>query len=237
MKHIDENFFKMTESNEIKSVEDMLLPNERVLWKGKPKKFSYVISKSIGMMPFALIWGLIDFAIIFSLINQGAFKDAPKFLPFFLIGFFALHLMPVWIWLGSIIKAAKEMSSIEYVITTNRIIDIRGKKQPYIASEVNLSSLQKVNLKKGFVDKLLKVGDIYISGTEKKSIVLFDIPNCEFITNKIKELIQIPDTNQKTKFYTNNHECAHCGTYFDIKERHKCPSCGAPIKKDKDGVM
>jgi hypothetical protein len=145
--------------------------------------------------------------------------------------------MPVWIWLGSIIKAAKEMSNLEYIITTHRIIDIRGKKQPYIASEVKISELQTVNLKKGFSDKLMKVGDIYITGKEKKSIVLFDIPNCEFITNKIKELIQMPETNQKTEFYDNNYECAHCGSYFDVEKQHKCPSCGAPIKKNKDSLM
>lgn len=230
MKNIDENFFKMTEENKITSVNDLLLPKEKVLWKGKPKKFGYIMSKSIGMMPVALLWGAIDFSIIFSLLSQDGFTEGIGFFAIFLIGFFALHLMPVWIWLGSIIKASKEMATLEYVITNRRIIELRGKKHIYIQTEIDIVNISNISLKIGFIDKILKVGDIYLTGNGRKSIVLFDIPNSEFITRKLEELTSMPSNTKKSEFYSNNHECSHCGTYYDAG-KHKCPSCGAPTDK------
>ena len=231
MKHIDENFFKMTEENKITSVNDLLLPKEKILWKGKPKKFGYIMSKSIGMMPIALIWGAIDFSIIFTIFStDGFFEGGGAFLIFFLIAFFALHLMPVWIWLGSIIKASKEMASVEYIITNRRIVELRGKQRIYIQSEIALTDLQGISLKIGFIDKMLRVGDIYITSKAKKSVVLFDIPNSEFITRKLEELSKMSVTDKKTTFYSNSHECGHCGTYYDAAN-NRWPSCGATAEK------
>ncbi len=233
MKNIDENYFNVKEEIKISKPEELLTSGEKILWKGKPKKFSYVMSKSIGMMPIALIWGAIDFSIIFTVASSGGFAGGGFFLPIFLIGFFALHLMPVWIWLGSIIKAAKEMNSIQYVITNKRIIEIKGRGNLYVNTEINLTDMLGATLKVSFIDKILKVGDIYINGKKAKHLVLFDIPNSQFICSRIEQLCsnnKSTDNTRKTAFYANNHECSHCGTYFDAS-KNKCPSCGAPAEK------
>ena len=228
MKRIDENYFKQENGVQL-TVNDLLESHENILWKGKPKKSSYVLGKSLGMMPIAIIWGAIDFTILFTVLGQGGI-DAPMVI--FLIFFFALHLMPVWIWLGSMLKAAKEMNSIEYIITNKRIIEIKGVKSKYIEANVRLSDLSGASLKVSIIDKILKVGDIYVTGKNNKKVVLFDIPNCEFITNKIAALCADKNNTEgkKEEFYRNNHECSHCGTYFDA-DAAKCPSCGAPADR------
>lgn len=230
MKKIDENYFKINEKTKITKPEDLLTSGEIVLWKGKPKKSAYIFSKSISLMPIAIIWGLIDITILVTVLSQGSM---PSFVYLFLLGFFALHLMPVWIWLGSIIKAAKEMNSIQYMITNKRIIEVRGIHSLYFSAEIKLREIENTSLKISFIDRILKVGDIYISADESKAIVLFDIPNSEFIHERIDKLIS--DTSEekrkKAAFYENNHECSHCGSYYD-SSKAKCPMCGAPTNKN-----
>lgn len=226
MKTIDERYFHMDNENKISKPEDLLTSGEKVLWKGKPKKSAYVLSKSIALMPIAILWAVVDFSIIGGVITV---SNMPASVWLFLLGFFALHLAPVWIWLGSVIKAAKEMNSIQYMITNKRIVEVRGRRSVYFNAEIKLSEIQNTELKISFIDRMLKVGDIYISADESKTVVLFDIPNSEFIRERIDKLIHdtAEEKNKKSAFYDNNHECAHCGSYYDANQR-KCPMCGAP---------
>ena len=231
MKNIDEKYFHLNNETKINKPEDLLTSGEKILWKGKPKKSAYVLGKSISLMPIAIIWGIIDLSILFTVFSQG---NMPGFAYIFLIGFFALHLMPVWLWLGSMVKAAKEMNSIQYIITNKRIVEVRGKQSLYFAAEIKLNEIEDTSLKISFIDKILKVGDIYISAKQSKTIVLFDIPNSEFIRERLSKLISDTESkNQKDAFYENNHECGHCGSYYDLS-LHKCPMCGAPITKNKE---
>ena len=88
-----------------------------------------------------------------------------------------------------------------------------------------------LNGKAAKANKILKVGDIYLSADKAKTVVLFDIPNSEFIRERIEQLIH--DTNEaskKSSFYANNKECGHCGSYYEAN-LHKCPMCGAPSHK------
>ena len=229
MKNIDEKYFHLNNETKINKPEDLLTTDEKILWKGKPKKSSYVLGKSIGLMPIAIIWGLIDISVIIIAFSQG---NLPGFAYLFLVAFFALHLMPVWLWLGSMLKASKEMQSIQYIITNKRIVEVRGKHSLYFASEIKLTEIENTDLKISFIDRILKVGDIYISAAKSKTLVLFDIPNSEFIRERLEKLIG--DTSksktQKDMFYENNHECGHCGSYFDVS-KNKCPMCGAPVDK------
>lgn len=227
MKNIDENFFRINEETKINKPEDLLAENEKVLWRGKPKKSAYVLGKSLAMMPIAIIWGLIDLTMIMTVLS---IDSLPTSAYLYLIGFFALHLAPVWIWLGSIIKAAKEMNSIQYMITDKRIVEVRGRKSLYFHAEIKLAEIKETSLKISFIDRILRVGDIYISADEIKSIVLFDIPNSEFIRERIEKLIHDTNDSSKSTFYKNNRACAHCGSYYD-SSKHKCPMCGAPANK------
>lgn len=226
MKNIDERYFHMDNENKINKPEDLLTSGEKVLWKGKPKKSAYVLSKSIALMPIAILWAVVDFSILALVLSTGGLTIE---IALFLLGFFALHLTPVWIWLGSVIKAAREMNSIQYMITNKRIVEVRGRHSVYFNAEIKLSEIQNTELKISFIDRMLKVGDIYISADESKTVVLFDIPNSEFIRERIDKLIHdtAEEKNKKSAFYEHNHECAHCGSYYDASQR-KCPMCGAP---------
>lgn len=226
MKQIDENFFK--QKVKIKTLEEQLEPDEKILWKGCPKKASYAINKSVQMMPVAILWGLIDFGLLFGVIlPQGVLSE----IWFFIIPFFALHLTPVWIWLAQLIKSAKELRGTKYVITNRRILEFKSG-YGYISSSIDIQALNSVSIKRTGIDKLLLVGDVYLS-SKSGNMVLFDIPKSEFIYGKIREMCETKSKSKNgVEFYKEHNECLHCGSFFPTEDA-KCPNCGAPIKNKK----
>ncbi len=228
MKEIDESFFKQELKK--KTVEEQLDKGEKILWKGCPKRSSYAMNQSIGLMPIALLWGAIDIGIILGAIIPSASEMGGML--FFLVPFFALHMFPVWLWLAQLIKSAKYLKGIRYVITNKRILEFK-KNYGYIGTSIAIKDLSAVSIKRSFIDKLLGVGDIYLTA-KTGSLVLFDIPKSEFIFGKLREMCEIKRKDgESVMFYEEHNECLHCGSFFS-KEATKCPNCGAPLKKGKE---
>lgn len=130
----------------------ILSQGEVELWSGKPKKSAFIVTKSLTMLPLAVIWFLIDFSIIQSSLQNS--KDVWTVLPFF-----ALHLMPVWIWLANVITANRRWTNTAYYVTNRRII-IQGGF--FAVNEISLfyKDLRNTRLNIGFLDKLFHTGDI-----------------------------------------------------------------------------
>ncbi len=189
MKKIDENYFKSSKSEAVNptSIEDILNSDEQILWQGKPKQKAYIFSSVFSMMPLAIIWLLFDLGFIFALSRFGVFEQLPVGAIIAIVAFFVLHLIPVWIWIVNIVTAARRYKNLEYVFTNKRII-IRSGIIGIDFQNVYYSEIDSVNLKVGLIDKMLKVGDIYIKGKGKAQI-LFDIADPYFITQKLQEIV------------------------------------------------
>lgn len=186
MKRIDENYFKVDESMKKNSIEDILDSGENVLWREKPNKKDYICSKIFNMLPIALIWLIFDGVMIGMIFGTGAIDSMKLGMILFLIGFFLLHLTPVWIWLGGIIKGYLEIKNIEYAFTEKRII-VRSGVIGIDFRYIYYTDVQSVNLKVGLLDRIFKVGDVYIKANNE-SIVLFDIKNPYQITKKLEKI-------------------------------------------------
>ena len=82
-------------------LELMVGSNEKILWQGKPHKRGSILEGIFNpLLPFALIWFLFDSMFIAAYISglkTALTLSSAALLP---ILFFALHLMPVWIYLG-----------------------------------------------------------------------------------------------------------------------------------------
>lgn len=184
MKKIDENYFKVNDSMTRNTIEDVLENGESILWREKPNKRAYIWSKILVMLPFALIWLLFDGFFIVNLIANGdSFQSG---MGWFFVPFFAIHLFPVWIWLGGIICAVKEIKNIEYAFTEKRII-IRSGFIGVDFKNIYYTDVQSVNLKVGITDRIFKVGDVYIKANNETGI-LFDIKNPYQITSKLQKI-------------------------------------------------
>jgi len=174
----------------------ILTVGETVLWHGKPKKSAFVLNKVLTMLPIAALWLAFDSVFIVSFIASGDFLS----MLWFIIPFFALHLMPVWIWLSNVITAKKKWENTSYIITDKRIIIQSG----FIGLDyqtIYYKDIKNVRLQVGAVDKLLKVGDIYLDCNVGVSQGLFDIENPYEIYPKIQKTIMDIQTDMH---YPNN---------------------------------
>ncbi len=185
MKKYDENYFY--DNTNQNNIDNLILEDEQLLWRGKPKKKAYVINSILKMMPIALLWLAIDGSFLGCLIGFGVFSSLPVGLAIFLCVFFLFHLLPVWLWIKNILTANKEYKHLEYAFTNSRII-IRSGIIGININNIYYSDIENINLRVGVIDKLLKVGDIYITSNNKAQ-VLWDIENPYNISNKLQKII------------------------------------------------
>ncbi len=194
---IDEKYFYESAMQK-NSVEDVLYDGEKVLWKGKPNAKSYVLAAMMRMLPIAIIWLIFDGAFIVGISIGMSHEAIPLGILGFIIPFFLLHLMPVWMWIGNTVRAFREVKNLEYAITDKRII-IRSGVIGIDFKFINYTEVDSVNVKVGFIDKIFKVGDIYINSSVNSG-VLWDVSNpygiaraLQKVTTDIKSDIHYPN--------------------------------------------
>ena len=138
-------------------LEDQLSVGEQILWRGK-KAVAVSVLESIfnPFLIFSLIWLLVDLSFIGM---AGAFMLMGDSMGLFILGFFAIHLMPVWIYLGGVITSAIKAKNTEYMITNKGIyvrsglFNIRVDMKPF-------TDLSHVSLSQGIFDRMCGTGDV-----------------------------------------------------------------------------
>lgn len=180
------------------TIDDVLNSNEKVLWRGSPNAKSYILAAMLKMLPIALIWIIFDGAFIVGISIAMAQDAIPLGILGFVIPFFLLHLTPVWIWIGNTVKAFREVKNLEYAITDKRVI-IRSGMIGIDFKFILYTEIDSVNIKVGFIDRLFKVGDIYINASVNSG-VLWDVSNpygvgsaLQKVTTDIKSDIHYPN--------------------------------------------
>lgn len=171
------------------SIEGQLMPDESVIWKGMPKKGAFVLNSTIKMAPFAIIWLLFDGFMISSF----AFSGAIKHMLWFIVPFFALHLMPVWIWLYQMITAVGRWKNTEYAVTNKRII-LRNGLVGYQYQSIYYTEISNVSLHVGAIDRMLGVGDVYIlmnayANTGKDAPVILDVEEPQRVYSMLQQTV------------------------------------------------
>lgn len=131
-----------------------LAAGEAILWRGKPKKSAFIASRSLTMLPIAVIWLIVDLGFVgASLLSADA--------PWFMIPFMALHMMPVWIWLGNTLTAAKRWKNTQYYVTNRRII-IQGGFLAVNENSLFYKDIPNAQLQIGLIDKIAGTGSIVL---------------------------------------------------------------------------
>lgn len=162
----------------------ILSAGEKTIWRGKPKRSAFVATKSLTMLPIAIIWLIIDSQFILTSFEDGEFL-------WFIIPFFALHLMPVWIWLANVLTANRRWKNTCYFITNKRIV-IQGGFFAVNEASLFYKDLQNTQLHIGFIDKLFHTGDVRFNGNSgsKESVFAFeDLENANQVYNDIQRII------------------------------------------------
>ena len=212
MGKIDENYFK-TSDKDYTQLDEIIDDGEKILWRGKPKKSAYVLNAFLKMLPIAIIWLAFDGAFIALLLTQMGWDMIPAPMKVFIFVFFAFHLVPVWIWIANVVTANRQHKNLEYAFTNRRII-VRSGIIGIDFKNVFYTDVEAVNLKVGIVDKMLKVGDIYIN-SKAGATVLFDIDNPYFITGRLQKIVA--DIKTDTLFPNNLRPEENDGYKTDYK--------------------
>ena len=168
------------------TIEDVVSPDEKVLWRGKPNAMSYVLANMLKMLPIALIWLAFDGTFIFIFSRGMISGDIPTNVLWFVIPFFMLHLAPVWIWIGKTVKSVREVRNMEYAITDKRII-LRSGMIGIDFKFINYAEIDSVNVKVGLIDRIFRVGDIYVNSSINSG-VLWDVEDPYKIGNALQRV-------------------------------------------------
>lgn len=164
--------------------------NEKIFYEGKPNKKCYVFESIFNpLLPFALIWAILDFGII-----GGAFSaDNSSETASFIIPFMLLHLMPVWIYLGGVLFTARRYKNTAYIVT-DRAIYVSGGVFTQNINTKPFAELSHIDLHRGIFDQMFNVGDIIATSGQltqsgkSATININSISNYMEVYNMVKKL-------------------------------------------------
>lgn len=175
-------------------LEAMVGMNESILWRGKPDKKCFILESIFNpMLPFALIWAIIDLAVV------GFTFSASGGMLMFILPFMLLHLMPVWIYIGGVIMSFRKHRNTEYIITDKGIY-VSGGIFAYKYEMKPFTDLSHINIHRGIFDQWLGVGDVvtvcshtgYSSSSSHShsshGLTICDIPDYQQVFAMVKQL-------------------------------------------------
>lgn len=172
---------------EIRPSYPVLTAGEAILWRGKPKRGAFIATKSLTMLPIAVIWLILDLNFIGTAFSGGQMLG-------FLIPFFALHLMPVWIWLANVITAGRRWKNTNYYVTNRRII-IQGGFLAVNETSLFYKDLRNAQLRIGFLDKIFHTGDvvfdngIIVNHKQNRGHVFEDLEDAQEVYRRVQKII------------------------------------------------
>lgn len=185
MKKIDPKYFiNENNVNYLPTIDEILDDGEEILWKGKPKKISYILNSCLKFLPIALVW--LAFDIGFIVMMTHVMNEIDWWLILIFVIFFMFHLLPVWLWISSIVTSFRRLKIEEYAFTNKRIIIKKGLIAADIKS-INYESLTSINIRVGLIERICKVGDIYIVSKNEK-FVIEDIKDPYFIYQRLSKI-------------------------------------------------
>ena len=165
--------------------------NEKILWQGKPVKKCFILESIINpLLPFALIWGLLDGFVFFEM----AFVD--KGIAAIVIPFILLHMLPVWIYIGSIIFCLIRYSRFDYIIT-DKCVYVAAGLFSYQYQMKSFAELSSISMHRGIFDQMCKCGDIIFSMPDS-SIQMINLPDYQEVYKLVIE--QQREVHQDTQF-------------------------------------
>lgn len=195
--NIDENYFKTNNPMKQNTIEDILSEDEAILQRLKPNRKVLLLEALFKGLPFVLLWVAFDSFFIIMMIVTGAFKENP-YLIIFVVAFFALHLLPLWMYIINIVKTMAGSKNIEYVFTNRRII-VRSGVIGIDFKTIYYTDVEGINCRVGILDRMFKVGDLYIKAHDQSAVLMnietpyFFLEKLQKITLDIKTDIQYPN--------------------------------------------
>jgi len=109
------------------------------------------------------------------------------------VPFFAIHLMPVWIWLRNTLTASKRWKNTHYVVTNHRVL-IRNGLAGSAYESVSFEDIAHVSVQESGVDKMMGVGDVFVSPDSSRigasvRLAILDIEDYQRVYGMIQQAV------------------------------------------------
>jgi|694.fasta_scaffold45352_4 hypothetical protein len=144
---------KFTTDNLPPQFDAVLDQDEKVLWVGNPTWIPFLLS-GLPLLVFGLIWGSFDYFVI--ILHMGHGKGAPMG---FMVPFFALHLFPLWLGVGNMLRLCLVFGNTCYAFTNKRIM-LRTGFWGIDFKSIDFDRLQETDVTVNPLENLLGVGTI-----------------------------------------------------------------------------
>ncbi len=140
----------------VEELKSMVGMDETILYEGKPDKKCFIFESIFNpLMPFAIVWAVIDMGFFGRTIGIGHMS-------FIILPFMLFHLMPVWIYLAGVIFSFKKYKNTYYIVTDHAVYISSGIFTMNLETKT-FAELSRINLHRGIFDQIFHVGDVQLT--------------------------------------------------------------------------
>lgn len=177
----------------------MIGSDEKILWANKPNFKCFILESIFNpLLPFALVWGLIDCTFMGAAIFGFASSKEASFAIIPILGFMLIHMMPVWIYLGGVVFSFLKYKHTEFAITDKGVYASGGMFTLNVEHKP-FAELSHVNIRRGIIDQIIGVGDVVITSNQDgynareshslfRGITICDISEYQQVYQLVKKL-------------------------------------------------
>lgn len=144
---------KFTTDNLPPQFDAVLDHDEQVLWVGNPTVIPFLMS-GLPFLLLGLIWGAIDY---FGFIKHIGTSKEPAL--GFMVPFFALHLLPLWLGVGNMLRLCLVFGNTCYAFTNKRIL-LRTGFWGIDFKSIDFDRLQEIEVTVNPIENMLGVGSL-----------------------------------------------------------------------------
>ena len=144
---------KFTTDNLPPQFDAILDHDEQVLWVGNPTVIPFLMS-GLPFLLLGLIWGAIDY---FGFIKHIGTAKGPAL--GFMVPFFALHLLPLWLGVGNMLRLCLVFGNTCYAFTNKRIL-LRTGFWGIDFKSIDFDRLQEIEVTVNPIENMLGVGSL-----------------------------------------------------------------------------
>lgn len=138
----------------VEELKSMVGAEETILYEGKPDKKCFVLESIFNpLLPFALIWAVLDTSVL---------GMAVRSMNLIMVPFMLFHLMPVWIYLAGVIFSIRRYRNTYYIVTDHAVYISSGTFTMNLETKT-FAELSRVNLHRGIFDQMFHVGDVQLT--------------------------------------------------------------------------
>jgi len=131
--------------------------DEKILWVSNPTLIPFILS-GVPFLIFGLLWGAFDYFGFIQHMLKGDMKGS-KEMAGFAIPFFALHLLPLWLGVGNMIRLCLVYGNTCYAFSNKRVllrtgfwgIDFKG---------IDFDRLEQLEVTVNPIENMLGVGTV-----------------------------------------------------------------------------